>query len=271
MAAPPQKPPRGEGSPPAPGMIRLKLVLAYDGGAFEGWQSQASGNTVQDALERAVLTLAGERRTVHGSGRTDSGVHATGQIAHVDVPAGRLDVAAWEGALNGHLPRTVRILSARKASPRFHARFSASGKLYTYRIWNARCLHPLELGRAWHIPSPLDQSALEAAATLLCGTHDFAAFAANRGRPDEDTVRTIHRISLKKTGPLFTLRFHGNGFLYRMVRLLTGSMVRVAQAKTDLAWLKAFLEAPEKGRSSFCAPPDGLFLTRVLYGRPSKP
>ena len=265
MSAPHPKPPRGEGSPPAPGMIRLKLLVAYDGGAFEGWQSQASGNTVQDALERAVLTLAGERRTVHGSGRTDSGVHATGQVAHVDVPTGRLPLAAWEGALNGHLPRTVRVLSARKASPRFHARFSASGKIYTYRIWNARCLHPLELGRAWHIPSPLDVDALSAASGLFCGTHDFAAFAANRGRPDEDTVRTIHRISLKLSGPLLTLHFHGNGFLYRMVRLLTGSMVRVAQGKTDLAWLSAFRDAPQNGRTSFCAPPEGLYLSRVFH------
>ncbi len=263
----PDMPPSGAHAPPPPGCLRLRLLIAYDGCAFEGWQSQPSGNTVQDVLERAVATLAGHRCPVHGSGRTDAGVHAAGQVAHVDVPSARLHLNAWLGALNGHLPRTVRVLRAQRASGKFHARFSASGKVYTYRLWCHRVMDPMEIGRAWHVPTPLDPTILRSAAAMLCGTHDFAAFAANRGKPEESTVRTIHEIALKKTGPLWTLKFEGNGFLYRMVRLLTGSLVRVAQGKADQAWLEALLHKPGGARTSYCAPAEGLSLKRVLYRR----
>jgi tRNA pseudouridine(38-40) synthase len=221
--------------------MRLRLLLAYEGGAFDGWQSQPNGRTVQDALERALAELLGERRVVHGSGRTDAGVHALGQVAHVDVPQKRLALHAWAAALNGHLPKAVRVLEARKAPPIFHARFSASGKVYTYRLWNERCLHPLEVGRSWHLPVPLDVKLVRATATLLTGTHDFAGFAANRGKPEKSTERSIGKIAVFKSGPLMRLRFEGDGFLYRMVRMLTGSMVRVAQGKADMAWLEELL------------------------------
>jgi tRNA pseudouridine38-40 synthase len=245
--------------------LRLRLLVAYDGGAFQGWQSQPSGNTVQDALEKAITTLTGEHACVHGSGRTDSGVHALGQIAHVDVPSDRLPLHAWDSALNGHLPRAVRILNVRKAAPGFHARFSATGKIYAYRVCNTRSLHPLEFGRAWHVPSPISRPLLKEAAERLTGCHDFAAFAANRGKPDENTVRTIHRISIRETSGVLTLRFEGDGFLYRMVRLLTGTMIRLAQGKQTVEWLESFLLNPQAARTSYCAPAEGLFLVRVLY------
>ena len=260
-------PPACPTSGPGPNRLRLRLLVAYDGGAFDGWQSQASGNTVQDALERAFTFLVGERCPVHGSGRTDAGVHALGQVAHVDIPPCRIPPDAWEGALNGHLPRAVRILSAKKAAPGFHARFSATGKIYTYRVCNARCLHPLEIGRVWHVPSSIDIGALQQAAEILSGSHDFAAFAANRGKPDENTVRTIHQIAVKRAGQILSLRFEGDGFLYRMVRLLTGSMVRMAQGKETLEWLRAFIDSPETRKTSYCAPAQGLCLTRVVYGQ----
>ncbi|MEI6871379.1 MAG: tRNA pseudouridine(38-40) synthase TruA [Verrucomicrobiota bacterium] len=256
---------------PPQGYVRLRLLLAYDGGAFDGWQSQPSGHTVQDALELAVAHLIGERRVVHGSGRTDAGVHAMGQVAHVDVPAQRLALSAWAAALNGHLPRAVRVLQARKAPTVFHARFSATGKVYTYRLWNDRSLHPLEVGRAWHLPVELELQLVRQVAALMTGTHDFAGFAANRGKPEHSTERTIHKINVSKAGPLVRLRFEGNGFLYRMVRMLTGSMVRVAQGKADIAWLEALLRDPEGRRTSFCAPADGLYLTEVKYGRSGTP
>ncbi len=249
------------------GALRLRLLLAYDGCAFEGWQSQPSGRTVQDALEKAVENLVGKHCVVHGSGRTDSGVHATGQVAHVDVPEGRLPLGAWEGALNGNLPRTLRVLEARKAASGFHARFSATGKTYLYRVWNDKVLHPLELGRAWHVPSAMDGDSLRLAAERLEGCHDFAAFAANRGRPEESTVRTITQIRVRQTGSLLTLKFEGDGFLYRMVRLLTGTMIRMAQGKESLEWLEAFVNHPTLGKTSFCAPAEGLYLARVAYGR----
>jgi tRNA pseudouridine38-40 synthase len=250
---------------PAAGSIRLRLLIAYEGSGFNGWQSQATGNAVQDFLERAVAGLVGERRVVHGSGRTDAGVHALGQVAHVDVPEGRLSVEAWAGALNAQLPAGVRVLEVRKAARGFHARFSAVGKEYVYRMWNARSLHPLEAGRVWHLPTPVDRDALRQCALLLQGSHDFAGFAANRGRPEKSTERTIYALTLKPAGPLLTVRFAGNGFLYRMVRMLAGSMVRVAQGKADMAWLEELLSRPAGRRTSFCAPAEGLYLKSVRY------
>ncbi len=250
---------------PAPGFVRMRLLVAYEGSGFHGWQSQASGKAVQDFLERAVAELVGERRVVHGSGRTDSGVHAFGQVAHVDVPEGRLSPEAWEGALNAQLPAGVRVLEVRRAPRGFHARFGAVGKEYLYRLWNARSLHPLEAGRVWHLPTPVDRGLLRQCAQLLQGSHDFAGFAANRGRPETSTERTIHALTLRTSGPLLTLRFAGNGFLYRMVRMLTGSMVRVAQGKADPSWLEDLLCRPAGRRTSFCAPAEGLFLKSVRY------
>lgn len=244
---------------------RLKFLVAYDGRAFSGWQSQESDDAVQDRLERAFAKLCGGRIVVHGSGRTDAGVHALGQIAHADVPRGKFDLRTWQQALNANLPREVRVLRVNRAAADFHARFSARGKIYEYRLWLGPALHPLEIGRAWHVPFPLDLATLRKAAKLLEGQHDFAAFAANRGRPEKDTVRTIRSIRIARRGSLVTLRFEGDGFLYRMVRLLIGSLVRVAQGKAPLEWLRALLAGKGGAKSNFAAPADGLYLVRVLY------
>lgn len=247
--------------------LRLRLLIAYDGRPFRGWQSQATMDAVQDHLEAAFAHTIGEKVSVQGSGRTDSGVHALAQIAHADVPAGRLPVATWQGALNNFLPPEIRVLRVTRAAPDFHARFDARGKIYTYRIWNDQYLHPLEIGRVWHMPSALDLDVLRAAIALFEGEHDFAGFAANRspGHAAEDTVRTIHRITLRGRGALLTLRFHGNGFLYKMIRLLTGTAVRCAQGRADLALIEQLLAGQGARKTSFAAPAEGLYLTRVLY------
>jgi tRNA pseudouridine38-40 synthase len=244
---------------------RLRLLIAYDGRAFRGWQSQAGGGAVQDHLERALARLCGGRIVVHGSGRTDAGVHALGQVAHADVPRGKFDLRTWQLALNANLPPEVRVLRVNRAAAGFHARFDARGKIYDYRLWLGSALHPLEIGRAWHVPLPIDFERLRAGARLITGRHDFAAFAANRGKPEKDTVRTIHSVRVTRRGPLVTLRFEGDGFLYRMVRLLTGSLMRVAQGKAPLDWLRALLAGKGAMKSNFAAPPDGLYLVRVLY------
>jgi tRNA pseudouridine38-40 synthase len=248
-----------------PGATRLKLCIAYDGRAFRGWQSQAGGAAVQDHIEAALEALCAARIVVHGAGRTDAGVHALGQIAHADVPGGRFDPATWAKALNARLPIEVRILRASRARAGFHAQYSASGKEYLYRIWNAPVLHPLEIGRAWHMPSTIDFARLRSAAHRLEGVHDFAGFAANRGQPVADTVRTIHSIRIQKRGPLITLRFSGSGFLYRMVRLMTGSLVRCAIGKATDSWLAELLESKGRKKTSFAAPAEGLYLARVRY------
>ena len=166
-------------------------------------------------------------------------------------------------ALNAHLPRTIRIMECTAVPPDFHARFSAKGKIYIYRIYNGPFQTPLELGRSWHIPTPLDIPMLSHCAQKLTGTHDFAGFAANRGKPEESTVRTIYRIDVEESGPIVTMTFEGTGFLYKMVRLLTGSMVRCAQNKAKPEWLDELLGG--KTKSSFAAVAHGLYLNRVLY------
>lgn len=253
----------------APGPRRLKMIVAYDGRPFQGWQSQAHHDTVQDRLESAFARLCGGGRIiVHCSGRTDAGVHARGQVAHADVPVSwRHDAGQSRAALNANLPPAIRVQQARFVAEAFHARFSARGKIYRYRLWNAAVLDPFEIGRAWHFPNPLDEPVLRQAAARIVGKHDFAAFAASRGRPETSTVRTVRRVNVRRSGSLFTLDFEGDGFLYKMVRLLTGSMVRCAQGRAPLAWLDELLAG--KSKTSFAAPADGLYLMRVLYGRMS--
>ena len=256
--------------PPDPLSRRLRLTVAYEGGPFAGWQSQARGNTVQDHLETALAALCGGQRVAgHGSGRTDAGVHARGQVAHADVPPGEMTLERWRLALNAHLPPAIRVLEAVFAPEMFHARFDARGKIYEYRIWNSPVLDPFECGRAWHIPGALNLFALDEAAGAFVGRHDFAAFAANRGTPPETTVRTIRRVRVKARGSLITLRFEGDGFLYRMVRLMVGSAVRCAQDRATVASIACALEAGGAAKkTTFCAPAEGLWLMRVLYGSP---
>lgn len=244
--------------------MRLRLEVAYHGAAFNGWQSQRCGNTVQDHLEKAFAALCREPVTVHGAGRTDAGVHATAQTAHADVPEKRLSPAAWERALNAHLPPQIRILAARPVPQDFHARFSATGKIYRYRIWNDPSLHPLQADRAWHIPQPVDPEKIAAACALFAGTHDFAAYSARRSKMEEDTIRTIHSIRAETTGPQIDLAFHGTGFLYKMVRMTTAAIARHAIGKESLESLRDRLEngAP---RFHHTAPASGLTLDRVLY------
>jgi tRNA pseudouridine38-40 synthase len=255
----------GHDSPIAPGFLRVRLCVAYDGRRFQGWQSQAEGEAVQDHLERAVARVLGFRVVVQGAGRTDAGVHALGQVAHMDVPPGPVPWEKWKPALNAFLPVEVRVLSVRRVGARFHARFSARGKEYVYRIWNDTFLHPLEVGRAWHLPGTMDLNVLEQGARCLAGTHDFGGFAANRGTPVENTVRTVDRIVVRRRGALVELNFRGDGFLYRMVRLMTGSLMRCALGRLPVEWLAEILEGGGRVKTSFSAPADGLYLKRVLY------
>ena len=247
------------------GYERLKLIIAYDGRSFRGWQSQTTKDAVQDHLERSLAKLVGERVVVHGAGRTDAGVHALGQVAHIDVPRGKFPIRTWILAINSGLPPEARVLRIQKVSPRFHARFDASGKVYAYRIWASPVLHPLEIGRVWHMPIPLDLELLRAGADLICGTHDYSGFVVNRGHEEKDTVRTIRSIRISRKGPLVTLRFEGTGFLYKMVRMLTGSLVRCAQGRAPLDWLEKTLKTKGAAKSHFAAPAEGLYLERVLY------
>lgn len=255
-------------------MLRLKLTLAYDGRPWKGWQSQPGGATIQDQLEAALRDLTGHCVSVQGSGRTDAGVHARGQVAHVDVPVTmQLKPDAWVRALNVRLPHSIRVLRVEEAPPEFHARFDAVGKVYEYRLWRADVMSPFEDGRAWHLYGRLDMDVLRSGAALLRGTHNFARLSANRGdmsdyerREDADGLtRTIHRIDPVEEGDVLRLIFEGDGFLYKMVRLLTGSLVHIARGRETMAWLRDMVENPVGEKSNQCAPADGLYLVRVVY------
>ncbi|PYL15923.1 MAG: tRNA pseudouridine(38-40) synthase TruA [Verrucomicrobia bacterium] len=244
---------------------RLKLTVAYDGAAFAGWQSQAHRNTVQDMLEHAFQKISGTRIRVHGAGRTDAGVHALAQCAHVDLPDRRLSLERWTKALNSTLPPAIRILRCQFMPQNFHARFSATGKLYRYRIWAAPILPPLEFGRAWHISSPLDVDLLKTAGKKFVGTHDFAAFAANRGKKEQDTMRTIRSVQIRRSGSRIAIEIAGDGFLYKMVRLMVGAITHVALNKMNVDEIVARLKSGHADGSRFVAPAKGLYLVKIWY------
>jgi tRNA pseudouridine38-40 synthase len=258
----------------APGFKRLRLTVAYCGTPWRGWQSQEGGHTVQDVLEAAILKFAGIPLRIHGSGRTDAGVHALGQVAHFDVPeAMRRTDAAWMSALNAYLPLTVRITNLGEVDPGFHARFDAVGKVYRYRIWRPRLLSPFESDRAWHVYGRLDMEALRDCAQMLVGTHNFVRLSANRGdMPEterrllpEKTTRTIHRVEVRETDEFLELEFAGDGFLYKMVRLIAGSLIQVARGRATREWFADLLATSEGLQSHQTAPACGLYLVSVTY------
>lgn len=251
--------------------MRYKLTLAYDGRAFAGWQSQPHGGSAQDALEQALgRVLEMPRVRVHGAGRTDAGVHAHGQVAHFEAPEGlTMNGGDWQRALNAHLSPALRVMACHPVPADFNAQFHALGKIYHYRICRLPILPPLEHGLAWHAPYPMDENLLAAVLQILPGKHDFSAFAANRGDGRESlpgyAVRTLWSVESVATEGFLTLQFYGDGFLYKMVRLLVGSVMRVAFGRESLDWFTSLLTSPQSGKSHHVAPAGGLYLHRVEY------
>ena len=252
-------------------IVRLRLTIAYDGRPYNGWQTQACGNTVQDFILRALEEVAKTPLALQGSGRTDAGVHALGQTAHFDPPPGLcMNPGNWVPALNSKLPATIRIMNCEEVPVDFHSRFSATGKIYHYDLCTDPVLPPLKAGLAWHLPRLLDPGMLEQALALFSGRHDFHAFAAYRGneQPDMDWCRTILRAELEALPDGYRITYAGDGFLYKMVRLLTGAAVMTSQGRLPLEDLAALLDqAPglPLGKSPNCAPADGLYLQQVIY------
>lgn len=251
--------------------VRLKLTLAYDGQALDGWQSQPSGNTVQDLVEKAIAETAKQPLRIHGSGRTDAGVHALAQVAHFDPPEEiNMNPFNWVPALNTKLPACIRVMACEEVSMDFHARYGTTGKTYRYDLSTEPVLSPFRAGRAWHLPRQLDPYTLRQALDHFVGRHDFEAFGAKRGYETEETsyVRTVTAVELEPIEWGWRLTYSGDGFLYKMVRLLTGTAIQAAQGRLGLEVLAAYLDQPAglpKGKSPFCAPPDGLYLEKVEY------
>jgi len=257
-------------------MARLRLVVAYDGTAFSGWQLQARDRTVQGCLEESLATLCHAPVRVIGAGRTDAGVHALGQTAHADIPDAVAD-RPWQRALNALLPRDVSILDASPAAPDFHARFSARGKTYAYTLWTEPAyILPWRRSYVWNVGrrDGLDTAAMTAAAREFVGEHDFAAFR-NAGSSVQGTVR---RVLAVEAGPGLSpqetvWRFTATGFLKQMVRNMMGALVEVGRGRLSPADLRRLLAEGDRQGAPATAPASGLCLERVLYdgAPPSSP
>lgn len=253
-------------------MARILFTCAYDGTSYRGWQSQRGGQTIQDTIEEAMERIAHEPVRIASSGRTDAGVHAQAQVFHADLPeSNRMSAENWVAALNAHLPQSIRMLEARFVEDDFHARFNAEGKVYDYLICRRAVLSPFLAGQVWHIPHEFSAGRLEEALQVYVGTHDFRRFAARRGNEPEPTPpgfyeRTIYSATLhREEQGMLRLRFHGNGFMYRMVRMLVGTAHQVARGRMTTEQLADMLRDLHAPKTRYCAPPEGLYLERVIY------
>ena len=251
-------------------MRTLKFTLQYDGTDYVGWQRQENGVSIQGLLEDALQRIEGTPVTVHGAGRTDAGVHALGQVAHATLTAS-IAIDAVARALNAVLPHDVRVTAVEDAAPDFHARFSAAGKVYRYRILNGVPGSPFDRRYSWHVRPSLDFDAMVDARAVLPGTHDYAAFAA-AGGPYGSTVRTITELRLtrgfapwKVRGTLMTLDVEGDGFLRHMVRNIVGTLVDVGLRRWPPSRVAEILASRDRTLAGPTAPASGLFLVRVHY------
>ena len=246
-------------------MRTLKLTVSYDGTRFVGWQRQAEGESIQGLLEDALARFEGASVTVHGAGRTDAGVHALGQVASVRVTCGH-DAATLTRALNARLPEDVRVLAVEEVEAEFHARFSARTKTYRYMIRNAPIATPFERAFVWHLPERLNVEAMQEAAALVVGTHDFAAFQSV-GTETAGSVRTIVRSAIREVEPsLLAYEVTGEGFLRYMVRTLTGTLVEIGRGWREPSSMGDLLTGGRRrSEAGATAPPHGLFLVAVDY------
>jgi len=254
---------------PNASLHKFVLVIAYDGTGYDGWQVQKTGTGVQEKVETALAKLFPSRPRLHSSSRTDTGVHARGMAAHFEVPRGesRMPAAKLALALNAWLPADIRVVSARRAAPDYHARFQAQGKQYRYVVWNHPAMNPLLRATAWHVPRPLDVTAMRAAARLFVGRHDFQSFTANQGYARGTTVRTVTRCDVKRSGAQFTFIIEGDGFLYKMCRAMVGTVVQAGRGKFSPAEIRTMLASKDRRVGGMTAPAHGLVLWKVFYGK----
>ena len=244
-------------------MGNYRLTLSYDGSRYRGWQRQGNtAGTIQGKLEDTLSRILAQRVELAGAGRTDAGVHARMQTAsfRADTPLSPEEILA---RLREHLPEDIGAEALEPAAPRFHARLNCVGKTYVYRIWNSALPCVFERKYVWRVPEPLDTAAMRSAARALEGSHDFAAFRTGRGKAS--TRRTIASVALEREGQELRMRFTGNGFLYNMVRILTGTLVEVGLGKRAPDEIAAILESRDRAKAGPTAPACGLCLWEVYY------
>lgn len=248
-------------------MLRYRLDIEYDGGPYAGWQRQGVGqHSVQAAIEQAIEKLCGEAVTLRAAGRTDAGVHATGQVAHVEL-ARDWPPDTVRDALNAHLAQAgerIAILKAAVVSSDFDARFSAKARHYVYRIANRRAPPALEKGKVWWVPKPLDAEAMHEAAKVLLGRHDFTTFRSSQCQANSP-LRTLDRLDVQRQGDVIEVYASARSFLHNQVRSMVGSLKKVGEGAWSRDDLKAALEARNRAACGQVAPPDGLFLIKVDY------
>jgi tRNA pseudouridine38-40 synthase len=247
-------------------MPRYKLLIEYHGGPYQGWMRLPGKPTVQAVLEEAAAKLDGGPVEIYGAGRTDAGVHATGQVAHMDLRQDRPDKVA--DAMNFHLrPHPIAVLKAEQVGDDFHARFSAATRHYRYVIVNRRADLAIDRGLAWRVPSKLDAAAMHAAAQLLLGLHDFTTFRDAECQANSP-LRTLDRLDVARFGERIEITCSAQSFLHRQVRSMVGSLVEVGRGFQPPGWIGEILAAADRTRCGPVAPADGLFLERVDYPAP---
>ena len=245
-------------------MQRWKLTIEYNGGPFVGWQRQPNGPTIQAALEAAVFAFCGEETGVQGAGRTDTGVHALAQVAHVDIER---DTTARtvRDAINQHLkPNPIAVTHVEAVTEDFHARFSATGRAYLYRILNRRAPAALDIGRVWPVPRDLDVDAMHAAAQRLVGLHDFTSFRAAECQA-ASPFKTLDRLDVSRVGEEIHIVAEARSFLHHQIRNFAGTLERVGRGKWTPDDVTDILNAKDRAVAGPTAPPQGLYLTQVSY------
>lgn len=244
--------------------MNYKLVLQYDGTKLNGWQKQGNtDNTIQGKLEAILEKMYGQYVEIHGSGRTDAGVHAFGQVANFHASK-TFSTEEIKSKLNEYLSKDIRVLSVETADERFHARLSAKAKTYEYRIDNGEIADVFQRKYVMREEIPLDLEAMRQAAGYFIGTHDFKTFCANK-KMKKSTVRTIYSIHIGEKDGIVSLKYRGNGFLYNMVRILTGTLIEVGRGKRSPEEMQAVIQAMDRGAAGFTAPAQGLYLVEVEY------
>ncbi len=245
-------------------MTRFRLTIEYDGGPFMGWQRQAHGPSVQQAIEEAIRAITQEETVVHGAGRTDAGVHALGMVAHVDIEKPITPFRLADG-LNAKLrPLPVSILGAEIVAEDFHARFSCIGRRYLYRIVNRRAPLALEAGKAWRVPVVLYADEMNKAAQVLVGRHDFTTFRSAHCQA-ESPVKTLDRLTVRRFGEVIEIEAAARSFLHHQVRSMVGCLSLVGRGKWTKKDLKTALEAKDRAALGFNAPPEGLYFAEAVY------
>lgn len=245
--------------------MKYKLLLAYDGTQYGGWQVQSNSASIQAVLENALATILRTPIAITGAGRTDAGVHALGQVAHfVHEP---IDLFRLQGSLNGLLPSDIRVLSLSEASDDFHARYSAKSKIYHYHVHLDRVMIPFYRLYRHHVHFSIDLNQLSSAAQLFIGTHDFSAFAneSHEGAAAKNPIRTLTRLDIVPQEGGFRLEFEGNSFLYKMVRNITGTLLDICRGKIKAGQIPDIFASRDRRLAGSAAPPQGLFLVKIAY------